>query len=232
MNSKQRLELFRKRATKHGQDWRQHRYGHTFRRQPYGGTWTGGHYNCDGFDNFRNVTDAEDVSGAYVKHTGWYTDHYCYDLCKGAVVQLPARKGQARYMPAIYWTGCDGVTVYPKLVTDDKAQAARWADEYAEEAAELDREAAAKDAAEQLVSDLEEGIQSTRYTVRELIQGLKQARDCVQLHLFHAVPDTRLDGAVCRQIWADIKRYRREISKARRRISELNADYWQAVNHY
>jgi hypothetical protein len=87
---------------------------------------------------WRDFGDATDHIGR--GHTGWYEDEFQDSLCRGRVLQLPGRDGKPVYVPGIYSTGSDGVTLYPLDRYDTAEDCARMADQYAERSAEVARE--------------------------------------------------------------------------------------------
>lgn len=76
-----------------------------------------------------------------LRHTGWFTDTEFQDeTARGAVWQLTGHKGKPRYLAGFRDpAGNDaGFIAYP--VTDDKEQAASWADDFARKYAESESE--------------------------------------------------------------------------------------------
>lgn len=111
-----------------------------------GGTWgDGGAYYCDNWpDGWREVGTAADVCrgehSRRVDHDGWYTDDMQSETMQGFVLQLPARKGIPRYVPGTFHSRSDGVTLYPRDVTDDILDCSSLADDRARFAAEKERD--------------------------------------------------------------------------------------------
>lgn len=130
-------------------------------------------YFADKFPDWRNVGFADEI--IRLEHTGWYCDYFYSETVRGTVLQLPARHGEPHYIPAISWTDRDGVTVWPLDSYDDKEDCARAADSYAEHAAELDREAAIEDQAEQDIEAAKDDIAEARGFVHALIKDIRDS---------------------------------------------------------
>jgi hypothetical protein len=81
------------------------------------------------------VVPASDIG--VIDHNGWYLDDECSETVEGAVLLLP----HGRCVPAIAdpWIR-DAYLVDFHSVTDDKRDAARWADSMAQQFAERERE--------------------------------------------------------------------------------------------
>lgn len=151
----------------------------------------------------RFVGFADEIAG--LRHTGWHTvPHGDGELMRGAVYQLPARKGRARYVPAyrignesrrngraIGWQDMAGphgaflalgdIREGERLESsydDDSAKrdAAFTADSMAEHAAERAREYDDAWQAGQQFADLMESAQQARSQARELIGDIRRAR--------------------------------------------------------
>lgn len=118
-------------------------YGETHMR------WIEKPENC----GLRFVGYADDLSD-HIKHTGWYTDDDgCDETVRGVVYQLPARNGQALYVPGYVDSWNDGAVclafssisegepcLWGNNWDDEKAHAARDADHIAERMAEESRD--------------------------------------------------------------------------------------------
>jgi len=95
-----------------------------------------GFYLDDAGQPFTRWQWADDVEGAHISHSGWFTDDYgTGDKIRGIVVLLP----HGRYMAG--WSMGTGMasTIEPG-VFDDIVDAARVADSIAENAADNERE--------------------------------------------------------------------------------------------
>lgn len=126
----------------------------------YPGTWQkerGRYYTPDAAATFRKVEKAHEVGGRYNRvdiARGYYCDPYQESLCVAYVVQLPSRKGRARFAPAYQFEESDngGMTAdlsqifegesgdFDQENTGARKEAARAADQLAEKAAESERE--------------------------------------------------------------------------------------------
>ena len=95
-----------------------------------------GFYLSDAGQPFTRWQWADDVEGAHISHSGWFTDDYGdSEKIRGIVVLLP----HGRYMAG--WSMGEGMasTIEPG-VFDDIVDAARVADSIAENAADNERE--------------------------------------------------------------------------------------------
>jgi hypothetical protein len=93
-------------------------------------------------DYFRRVGFADDILPRSIKHRGWYLedDGYSGQVARGVVYQLPAHDGKERFLYGVADPYNDGPAVLARDVVDDKADAARWADQLAEAYGESERE--------------------------------------------------------------------------------------------
>ena len=120
------------------------------RKKREGRRFTGGYYHApkpnanngrgfyldDAGQPFTRWQWADDVEGAHISHSGWFTDDYgTGDKIRGIVILLP----HGRYMAG--WSMGKGMasTIEPG-VFDDIDDAARMADEHARVAADNERE--------------------------------------------------------------------------------------------
>lgn len=150
-------------------------------------------------------------------HTGWYADNFQDSTVHGVVLQLPARDGKPVYVPA--YSGAwedDCLTVDFHSTTDDKEEAARWADGMAECFAESARESEAKDQAEQQIEDARIEICGARKLASRLVADLRTAG--------HTLPPSVRDVVRSR-----IHALRCEVKRAHARITDLGDNYWRAV---
>lgn len=95
-----------------------------------------GFYLSDAGQPFTRWQWADDVEGAHISHSGWFTDDYGdSEKIRGIVILLP----HGRYMAG--WSMGEGMasTIEPG-VFDDIVDAARVADSIAENAADRERE--------------------------------------------------------------------------------------------
>lgn len=145
-------------ALQSGRAWK---YAGPIWRRGYCGTWQPGKpglfYVEDAKGLFRNVEKASEVGGRYNRvgiPEGYYCDPYQESLCVAFVVQLPSRKGRARFAAAYQLEESDNgrMTVdlsrtfegpagdFDQENTGARKEAARAADQLAEKAAESERE--------------------------------------------------------------------------------------------
>lgn len=206
--------------------------------KPHGGSWqslehmprSSAHsraYYCDAWpDGFRHVGTAYDVCrgehSRRVEHTGWYTDSFQSGTLSGHVLQLPARDGKACYVPGTAHSEWDGVTLYPLDMYDDALDAASAADQYAEHAAESEREYQAREDAKIQIDELRDTIATLRSDARALIRDMKSARR-------NGLANYPAICAALREKLADV---RDESHKAYQRIEKLTDNFWNAVPNY
>lgn len=153
-----------------------------------------------------------------LRHTGWFTDDQQGDKYRGAVWQLPARNGESLFVYG-YEDGCNpGSALIDFDVTNDKGDAARWADGMAERDAEDAREWYAKDQAEQQVAELAESIVETRADVRRLLAERRQLKR-----------QGLENAAVCELFAERVGRLLGEVKEHKARIAALNDNFWLAV---
>lgn len=140
-------------------------------------------------DGLRKVGDADDL--VRLNHTGWYTDNWQDETVKGEVYQMPARDGKPVYIPAVNDPCNDDCACLDfTSTTDDKEDAARWADSMAESWAEREREYRAEEDRKAKLEEIEDEIKSTYQGFRELareiraecgkLQGVKVVRELVK----------------------------------------------------
>lgn len=145
---------------------------------------------------------------------GWYTDNMpTGETYQGHVYQLPAHRGQERFLAAVMHSDWSGATLDPS-VYPDKESAARVADSMAEHMAECAREDDAKFQAEQQIEAAKERIA----LVRVKVQGLHTD-----------IVSGPFGPNVCEAIRDCIRDYRREVHKLTCRIGELRSNPWASV---
>jgi hypothetical protein len=130
-------------------NWRKAYYGRDgyTARKHYGGVWQdvaamGGYtsprdreYYCDAFpDGWR------EHEGTRSQCPGWYVDSHCSETVKGVALQLPARDGTPRYVPALTWSDREGVSLRPLDWHEELEDALSAANSWAESASEDERE--------------------------------------------------------------------------------------------
>jgi len=190
----------------------------------YNREWTPEHSR----DRYRWVENASDGLRVAVEnagdtnsrdsHTGWYVNNFQSETVHGIVYQLPSRNGQLQYVPAVsdaYNNDCAIVDFYS--VTDDKDDAARWADSMAEHYAEREREYQAKEEAKQRLEDIETEIKDEYQDFRRICRELRASCDKVQ------------GVAVVRELvkarWHETKASIRKLRKEAQRIEEYGIEY-------
>lgn len=92
----------------------------------------------------------------------WYCDAHQTETVIAAVLQLPARNGECRYVPAIYYSDCDGITCWPLDHDSDAKECALKAAGYAERIAEEMREESEKENMRQDIGDELDAIAECR----------------------------------------------------------------------
>ena len=94
-----------------------------------------GFYLSDAGQPFTRWGWCDNIGGANIDHTGWWTDEYCDSRIRGIVVRLP----HGRFLAG--WSMGEGMTsAIAPSVYDDITDAARAADSIAEDAADRERE--------------------------------------------------------------------------------------------
>lgn len=161
---------------------------------------------------WRVVGDAHEI--VRLGYTGWYADNFQSAMYVGVVLQLPARDGVEKYVPAIRHTDFDTATVYLAEITEDKDSAARWADQNAERQAEESREFDAKDQAEQQIAEARTEIHVIN---RQLLPALKDLKGA------------NLKPSICSMVRAGITDLLGERAEQFRTIKKLQDDFWKAV---
>lgn len=140
-------------------------------------------------DRYRWVENASDglrfvgASHDIIKlgHTGWYNDNFQDETIHGEVYQLPARDGKPQFVPAVSDPCNENAACLDfSSVTDDKEDAARWADSAAEQWAERNREYLAKEDQKQRLEDIEEEIRTLYADFRRISREIRANCDQVK----------------------------------------------------
>lgn len=143
----------------------------------------GGYHSRAGIGGLRRVEYADDISGAGIRHNGWFCDEFGGETIRGIVVRLTHGRMLAG------WSMGEGMcaSIECDEVFTDEIEAARYADGLAESAAESEREYQERWRAAQELSDAAQEAQeqisrlwSARHNeaVRELIRScIITARD-------------------------------------------------------
>ena len=180
--------------------------------------------NADALRWVENASDGLRIVGACHdilprgrnSHTGWYTDDDCGETVHGAVLQLPGLAGKPRYVPDIADPGIDDCyAVSFGNVTEDKEQAATWADSMAEAYAERAREYSARESARMHIDDARDTIIAARVDMHTLAAELRAA----------AAWRNAAGPAICAAIKADIAAKRASVARAVREIRDTLATY-------
>lgn len=147
-----------------------------------------------------------------IDHKGWYLrdDDYGGEVARGVVFQLPANKGQCRYISAIADPCNNGPAILSLELFDNLKDAARNADSLAEKYAESEREYNAAFCAGTRYAELGAEIAEQRKATLLLIREVKS--QCAALR---DMPQTR------KIIESAIRDYLRETESARDKRAEL-----------
>lgn len=149
---------------------------------------------------------------------GYYADNFQNEVLKPVVYRLPGRKGAERFAYG-YLDPCnEGAAFLAFDPCDNERDAARWADQLAERAAEDQREENAKFQAEQEQGDIADQLKAIRADIIALCREARQI-----------CPAIVNKPAVRNAIEARIRGALRDREKLRRRRNELAGNYWVAV---
>ena len=125
-------------------DWRRNRYGFLGDGRNWTSTGTRAYVamNLATVEGLRDAGTSEKILG--LRYSGWFADEFQDSIYRGQVWQLPARDGEPRYICG-YSEPDSGVVILSASdgridITDDKRDAASWADSLAEKMAEWNRE--------------------------------------------------------------------------------------------
>lgn len=108
-----------------------------------------------------------------LRHNGWYADEFQDEIYRGAVYQLPARRGESVYIYGYDDPNNEGAALLSFDWTADKEDAARWADSLAERAAGSDRECREAQHARMMYEDAGEELKSLRRRLMALCRELR-----------------------------------------------------------
>lgn len=167
-------------------------------------------------DGLRVVGTADDI--VRLDHDGYFTDNFQDETTEGIVYQLPARNGKEQYVPA-NTDPCnpDCAVVDFHSVTDDKKEAARWADSMAENYAEREREYQAKEDAESRLEEIEQEIKDEYKDFRDIVRELRANCDRVTgISVVHQL---------AREKWQGTKKLIHKLRAERKRIEEYGIEY-------
>jgi hypothetical protein len=127
-------------------------------------------------DGLRFAGFADELAG--LRHTGWYLDDDCGETIRGGVWQLAGRHGKPVYVAGYVdpWNDNAACLSFDDL-TDDAAEAARWADGLAERMAEAERDYQRAASAGFEYGELAEEIAATRRETLALLAERRAARE-------------------------------------------------------
>lgn len=214
MSIQSRLAKLKAQAAKvPGATW-QSRY---FSSRVYAGKWSadGRKYYCDRLPaGIRHLGSAYEVcrreGSRRVDNQGWYMNNNCDGTVSGHVLQLPARDGKPRYIPATVDSDSDCVTLWPLEWHDNPVDAAASADHEAEQAAEKARDYdSAWQAGARYRDSLDESAKS-RLELRALLSELRT-------HAGHFGP------AICATLKDSVRGMLRDLEEARGERAKLAA---------
>lgn len=161
----------------------------------------------------RLVGFSDEISRS-IDHNGWYTSEFCDETLHGIVFQWPSRHGVERYVYGYADPDNEGAAALCFDVTDDKDDAARWADSIAEYAAGEEREYQASSSARLQFDELANDISDTRKSALRLIAELKAKR--------RALCDA---PAIIAALRSDIEQMLDSIREARERRATLEDEF-------
>ena len=212
----------------HHIDWR-HNVARPFKKRHQAGRWSddkpanhaGRAYYVDDLNKsgLRLAGDASEVlrgAGYWRTECDWYADNDQGAVIKSAVLQLPARDGAPRYIPATYCTDWDGATCYPLDWYDTKEEASRAAASYAEQEAEQSRDYYARDCAEQDTAEARQEIHRINAEALALVREIKKQ-------------GRAFSPAICQALRGKLLEFMRDRREQFAIIDARAADYWSAV---
>jgi len=153
-------------------------------------------------------------------YTGWYCDSFQDDLARGAVVSIRNPKvtdedgAHVQYLPATYHTEGDCTGIVYREFYDNKQDAARSADGFAERIGEECREYDAQSQAEQEIEDLKEELHALNKKTLTLVREIKTSYSAGLL------------PATCQAIHEVLEKAFDRRTAIFNRIEALNANYW------
>lgn len=215
-------------ALQSGRAWK---YAGPIWRRGYCGTWQkerGHFYAEDAKGLFRNVEKAAEVGGRYDRirgiATGYYCDPWQESLCVAYVVQLPSRKGRARFAPGYQFEDSEsGLTVDLSRLfegeegdsdqenTGARKEAARAADQLAERAAEQEQDYQTAWAAGARFADLKAEEEEARAEALAILKERRKARGL----------DPSGFPALCAALRGQVAALCRQIAKSRKARAKL-----------
>jgi hypothetical protein len=167
-------------------------------------------------DGLRFVGESDKI--IRLNHTGWYSDNFQDETIHGEVYQLPAREGKPQYVPAVNDPNNDNCACVDfSSVTDDKEDAARWADSMAEHWAEREREYQAKEDHKQRLQDIAEEIKTLYADFRRISREIRANCDKVR--------GIAVVGELVRNEWTRTKAEIHKLRAERERIERYGIEY-------
>lgn len=146
-------------------------------------------------------------------HSGWFLeDDGSNEKARGVVFQLPARKGETRFLYGVADPFNDGPAILSLDVVSDVTDAARWADQLAERYAEDERDRNRAWRAGQRFAELGDDIAEHR-------------RDCLALIREIKAQGKTFGAAICEVLRDHVESHLRDIRKARDTRAELESSY-------
>lgn len=161
---------------------------------------------------FRFAGFADEIAG--LRHTGWFTDvEFQDETARGAVWQVTGKNGKPRYVAGFRDPVGNDAAFIAEPVTDDKNQAAIWADDFARKYAESESEYQADFRRGLTVAESRAEIARLR---REALALCKAARAaCAEMSGL----DFGVFGVLRQALRENLTRKRAEIEAARKRIA-------------
>jgi hypothetical protein len=161
-----------------------------------------------------------------VDHHGWYMDSHQDNTVWGEVYQLPSRKGEPVYVPAMSTRDDEQYNNHGAILdfhstTADLISAIRSADQMAERFAEEEREYQARDSAKCRIADNLESIATAYADFKALCKEVRANCDAVK-ELTH----------IRQLIHAEFRRVKRGIAKLRRENAKLADNFWSIVPEF
>lgn len=200
---------------------------------PHEGFWLHSKWP-DGLNYMRSCRKGDKEAMRILNHQGWYTDSFMDGVIYACAVEVrvPRRRakregvehddrGQGEGCTRVRWVAAtehsdwDQICIDRNNLHDTLRDAILEADSVAKRSAEIDREADAKDQAEQRIVDLQQEIEDSQADIARFRAELGLL--CEQ----HVVARQALKERIQQEDQA--------IAKAQRRIDELEADFWKAV---
>ena len=157
---------------------------------------------------------------SFINHKGWYTDPFQDETYRGAVWQLPARAGAEQYVHGYEDSINKGSALIDFTLTDDKKDAAIWADSMAQYEAEEAVEFYAKAQAEQDIEEAKEEIGANRKEIKRLLAERKALKK-------HGHNET-----VCGLFKSEVSRLLNQIRELKNKVKSLEDNFWESVTGY